>query len=192
MICKWLKYFLAVIISSIAIRNHSSAQNTKVDEPVTPKWIDLRFGLVGDPGGKVMEFPAYSIGLAGNYKTKPVLFSVKLNFSKEILINAADYGPGAQLLDWGALIGKYFEGGKNGKRKILFSAGVGMIWLKHYSGGYPFSIEEKKSITIGFPLEAKIFWAKRKFGWGFELAANINPEISYLGGGLFFSYGVYH
>lgn len=74
------------------------------------------------------------------------------------MVQAADAPHNTPVWDLGFLIGAYIEGGLKTKRKITISGGIGMIWgTDHISTGI-YSYTNGKITTVGFPLEAKIFW----------------------------------
>lgn len=188
MIKKLSQYCLAGLITLIVLFEDSKAQSSEVTETSKFKWIDLRIGLVGDLEGTGMEFPGLSLGVGGNYRTKPILYSLRLNFNKE-MGNPADAPPNNRVWDIGVLIGKYFEGGSNRNRKIALSTGLSMILGTEYISTGMYSSNKNTFATIGFPIEAKVFWTRRKLDWGFAAIANLNSRIHYFGGILYFPIG---
>lgn len=110
----------------MAIINESNAQVSGEVQVNNAKWADVRVGIVADLEGKLFEFPSISLGVGGNYNTKPLLYTIRLNFNLQLGVLAD--ASSNYIWDLGFLVGKYFEGGTNQNRKIVVSGGIGMIW----------------------------------------------------------------
>lgn len=175
--------FLLILLGSYL----AVAQSSEVVEIRNAKWVDFRVGLVADLEGKIFEFPSISLGIGGNFNTKPLLYTLRLNLNSQIPVLADASGNAIWDLDF--LIGKYFDRGSNRKMKITVSGGIGMIWGTT-GGSSPFSSAPEKDISgLGFAMEARIFWIKRKSGWGFSIMANVNSKVHYLGGAFYIPIG---
>jgi hypothetical protein len=74
---------------------------------------------------------------------------------------------------------------------ITVSGGIGMIWGST-GGSTPFFYAPEKDVSgLGFAMEARIFWVKRRSGWGFSVMANVNSKIHYLAGTFYISIGFF-
>jgi hypothetical protein len=76
--------FLLIMLGSYL----AVAQSSEVVEIRNVKWVDFRVGLVADLEGKIFEFPSISLGIGGNYNTKPLLYTLRLNLNSQIPVLA--------------------------------------------------------------------------------------------------------
>jgi hypothetical protein len=185
-----IKHFFIGLLILITAANALPAQDSLMNKPDKSKWIDLRVGFIGDLKGTGMEFPALSLGMGGNYGIRTIVYSLRLNYNKEMIL-PEDAPPRTHIWDLGVLIGKNFTGGKNGFRRIILSGGIGMIWGTEYIGTGMYSNQENRISSLGFIAEFKMFWTYEFMGMGLGAIVNINPEIHYFGGVLYIPIGFF-
>jgi len=76
-----ISYCLLVFLTIIVTFNYANSQKSEDVKFSKTRWIDIEVGLIGDLKGSGMEFPSFSLGLGGNYRTRPILYTLRLKYN---------------------------------------------------------------------------------------------------------------